>query len=88
VINYFIGRDLAWLVARLGEAQTELASVSSLLEASAGDASSKQMTAKKSEIETLIERLLRQLNALDPVTYPTADIARVRLTVARFNDWP
>lgn len=78
--NYFIGKDQAWLEAKLAIAYEAQATGQRYTRTeSAGNVGQKESVLR---VDTVIERLLYSLYLLDPDTYPLEDITRVNRTKA------
>lgn len=81
--NPFIGRDQAWLEARLQETQDELGSGKSTINASLSEASfGKIMTIGPME---RMKMILAALNRLNPTLYPIDQISAPTRTIATFT---
>lgn len=84
--NPFIGRDQAWLEARLVEAQDEMASGKSTISANLGEASfGRIMTVGPME---RMKMILAALNLLNPTKYPIEQISAPTRTTATFTGFP
>lgn len=83
-INYFIGKDQAWLEAELAKAQADFSAGKTLVSVHAGDVSSAKQV--QVDVRVRMEQLLYALYLLDPVKYPADQIRRTTVTVARFRD--
>lgn len=82
-INYFIGWTTDDLQRALREAQEDLAAGKATIQAGAGDASAQSRIEKSAEAR--IQLILRALYAIDPETYPLADITPITQTRVTFS---
>lgn len=77
--NLFIGWTQAQLEAELASLQKELATGASVV--SASGPSNSTTVQRERTIEGTIRKILRALNAIDPVTYPPTCYAQKTLVV-------
>jgi hypothetical protein len=85
--NPFIGiRDQEQLEGWLAAAYEEFQGGKTIQSFAAGDSQGADFVWKSIDPERRIELLLYRLSQLDAVKYPPADVRKIRVTTARFND--